>query len=201
MAHIDLTPDLPSNNTVAQAPAIEDALTQIQTAINGGIDATNLTTPGVGKVYGSAAGAAAAIYPPGYQFGRTLISAAVSSTGTSPSAGATVATLPALTFDGSTEVAITLHATSFRGPAILNNGATIELMEGSTDLGKVALINDESTTANQVPLSTAPYIVTPSAGAHTYKFVLWVDGGTGWVDAGAGGATTIINAVALVVKT
>lgn len=139
--------------------------------------------------------------PPGTELARTLISSNVSATGTTPATGATIATLPSITFDGSTEVAIDLKAPGSDTPGIVSTNLWVEVMEGSTDLGKVAEIASPANVVLVSPLTTTPLILTPSAGAHVYKFVLWVDSGTGFVLSGAGGATTLINAIARVVKT
>lgn len=144
---------------------------------------SKLADPGSGKVITSVGTGAIATFPPGYEFGETDFTGAVSITATAEATANTIVTAPAITFDGSTIVLIDFYA-PFAG-----NGASgqlnVCLFDGSSSIG---FLGELGGAANlMVPIRLARRL-TPAAATKTYSVRAFVSSGTGNVTAGAGGA-------------
>jgi hypothetical protein len=112
--------------------------------------------------------------------GYDQITAAVTVTGTSESAGTTVIAAAPHTFDGTPVIA------TFFAPLVSpgsNDFVTICLFEGSTEITRLAIENVSSAGG---PV-TALYEFTPTAGSHTYTVTALRGTASGTIYAGPGG--------------
>jgi hypothetical protein len=75
-----------------------------------------------------------------------------------------------------------------RSTAPASQSMNIGLFDGTTGLGIIAFLGSTSP-AQQSPIEQSR-LFTPSAASHTYNIRAWVSGGTGTVEANAGGAGT-----------
>lgn len=126
----------------------------------------------------------------GYQLDYKQITSAVSIASTSESAGTTVITADATTFDGAAVYA------EFFCPYTINSTTagttiTIALFESTTELCRLAQVKNDSNGSQQLIPVMARYRFTPTAGSHTYKVTASATStaGTPQIGAGAGGTT------------
>ena len=124
----------------------------------------------------------------GFEYAYSEITSNASITATTSGTANTVVTAAAVTFDGSTAVMVEFWAVACK---IGTSEIKIELFDGSTSLG--LLVNNSTGGTSGVP-TVGHRRLTPTAGTHTYSIRAYVDGGTGTVYAGAGGATTNLPA-------
>lgn len=192
----------PSNDDIIQRKAgawTNRTIAQIVADIAAaGIPIAKLADPTTGKVIGSAGSAAAAVYPPGYEFDYVQITAPVTTT-----SSVDAITGNAVTYDGSTRIKIEFYAVTVYSSSASQGQPTVNLYEGATDLG-VLQANPylgTSTAELDVPGYGVRFL-TPSAGAHTYKLKLVRAGSSGTVGvaAGAGGTATHVPAFMRITK-
>lgn len=143
---------------------------------------SNLADPTTGKVIGSSAGAAAAVFPPGYLLGSAQATANVTINSTTPGTPTTILSLGALTFDGGN------WDIEVYNPA-LNCGSTrtleLTLSLDGTVLGKIGELNGQAA-MSQSSFGLVKVPQAPSAGSHTYLVGAYMDAGVGLAQAGAG---------------
>lgn len=161
---LDLSADKPAANTLADATAITDAFTKIETYVN-------TTMPPLA---------------PGYELAYAEYDAVVNVT-TFSNAGLanTLLTLPSVTFDGSTPVMVEFFA-PWANPGT-NSRLRFWLFDGSAVARTAGLVYTPSTTDShmQVPVRLAVSL-TPAAGAHVYSFRADFDSANAQGTVGAG---------------
>lgn len=111
------------------------------------------------------------------------VTAPISITATSAPAANLVVGSAAMTFDGS-PVMLEFYAGVAQAPNVASGQMAINLFDGSTDLGYIAmLLGQQATTTVHVRTR-----LTPTVGSHTYSVKAWLPTGTGGnIQAGAGG--------------
>ena len=131
----------PVNGTPNDATTIANNNAATKAVVNGGIDATNLSDPGSGKVYGSnGGGSAAAVYPPGYEIVNVEFTATVSVGVVTEASSTTIVSAGAVTFDGSAiEVEVYAPAILFASGSVIGDSMTLNLWNDSSELGKGAI--------------------------------------------------------------
>ena len=139
-------------------------------------------------------------FPPGHEFTYAEITSPVSVTSTTESAGDTIVTAGAVTFDGSTVALIEFSCPYANAQATEGQVLFITLYDGSSDVGRLGLIKSATATADYRPLRLARRI-TPSAASHTYSIRGHLGGaGTGSVGAGAAGSGAYFPAFIRITK-
>ena len=118
-----------------------------------------------------------------YELAYSQITSGVTTTATTQATATTVVSAPSTTFDGATPVMV-----EFFAPTIDNtsSGGTVNLAlyDGST---VVSYIGQTSVSSGRIWVnSSVAQRIVPSAGAHTYSIRVYVDTGTGAVQAGTG---------------
>ena len=101
---------------------------------------------------------------------------------TAPTAN-TVVTAPAVSLNGSTPVLVEFFAASVNPPSTSGGQLYFQLWDGSTDIQRLALIQNVAALVLRLPLYVAVRL-TPSSGSHTYSVRAWASG------AGAGALAT-----------
>jgi len=125
--------------------------------------------------------------PPGYEFGYDQITAAVTVSSTTEASGTTVIACAAHTFDGAAVIA-EFFSQNVLPAAAANALVVIGLFEGATQIGRFGLVQSPNIASGiQVPFY-GRLRLTPSAASHTYTVTAWQSGGSGTIQAGAGGA-------------
>jgi hypothetical protein len=109
----------------------------------------------------------------------------VNITATTEATANSVVTAGAITFEN------VPHVITFSTPRAVapnNQNLTIVLYDSTTALGELTFLGATSP-AQQTPVEQSR-IITPSAASHTYNVKAFVNGGTGTIEAGAGGSGT-----------
>ena len=132
-------------------------------------------------------------YPPGYELDYVEITSNVTTASATP---VTAITGNAVTYDGSTRIALTVYSGALF--ALGSGSIKASLFEGSTELGWMGSLSARiSATVTEVdaPLYATRYF-TPSNGSHTYLLKVYRDAGTGTlgIAAGTGGAGAFMPA-------
>ena len=111
------------------------------------------------------------------------------STATTAAAATAIITGNAVTYDGSTIVAVEFYAGAVQHSAA-NALVLLNLYDGATDLGIIARLATSATAAT-ADFVSAKRQLTPSAAAHTYSIRAWTTiAGTITAAIGAGGPAT-----------
>lgn len=160
---------------------------------NGNLAIATLADPGAGKLVGSSGGAAAAVFPPGYQLNRKTITSNVSVTATAEGTADTVIASDSVTFDG-LAIEIEFYSPGATGGA--GGSMTLVLLRDSTVVGQVQVFVSAS---RNVPVQVRAQD-TPAAGAHTYTVKAFVASGTGTIGANAGGSGLLLPAFLKITK-
>ena len=113
----------------------------------------------------------------------------VSVTATSAASPNDVVSSGAVTYEAK-PIRITFQTTGVQLGSTANAELLIHLWDGSTDLGRLALIKGVDGTETVVVPVQASRKLTPSAGSHTYKVTAYRTGSDGTIYGGAGGAGT-----------
>lgn len=145
-----------------------------------GIPVASLADPTTGKVIGSVSNAAAAVYPPGYQFDYATFTSQVTVNATTEGTATTVIAGNSVTYDGAA-VLITCYA-----PKIVPAGSQEfygVLLYDATVVGQWVLGYN---TDRQMALGLSVH--TPSAGAHTYTWKSFGTGAGSTINPDTGGA-------------
>ena len=149
-------------------------------------------SPAASKALIATSGNAASwAYPPGFEIGYDQITANVTVSATTESAGTSVIAAAAHTFDGGAVMA------QFFTPIVATAnaaGATVSvfLFEGATEIGRFGQVL--TTSANMNMPYTGWLRFTPSAASHTYTVTAIQSGGNGTIFAGAGGTNAYVPA-------
>ena len=135
----------------------------------------------------SSSSAGAWSYPPGFEISFTAITATITVSSTTESAGTSVVAPGAIVFDG-TPVLMHLYAPS--GASNTGGNLIICLFEGATQLGRIWEFGDAA--INFGGAVNAFQRFTPTAASHTYTITAFMQGGSGngSILAGAGGTGT-----------
>ena len=114
----------------------------------------------------------------------------VSVTATTEASPQDVVSAGALTFDGLTLVCVEFYSPSVLAPNAVNVGTALNLWDATTQLGRIAFVqNNNAAGQDSTSVYTRRYL-TPSAGSHTLLVRAWQTGsGTGQVQGGAGGVS------------
>lgn len=177
------------NADVATAAAIArskldfgSGLVNADISASAAIALSKLADPTTGKVIGSAAGAAASVFPPGYEI------AVVEQTTTTTTASTTLVdlvTFPAATFEA-TKYYFEMVLSNVRHSVALAS-IVFQLMEGAATVGTPAQLEMAGTAGNGVVcVLRIPF--TPTAASHTYKVQ--------WKTAAAGTITLVATSLA-----
>lgn len=119
----------------------------------------------------------------GTEIGYDQITANVSVTSGTESAGTTVISCAAHTFDGAPVLA------TFYSPVIVPGSAgtiVVSLFEGSTQISRLGAVALSSASVIDIP-TTMLLRFTPSVGSHTYTVTAFQAANTGTIIAGSGG--------------
>jgi hypothetical protein len=145
-----------------------------------------------GTVLRSTGSTNAYAFPPGHEFDYVAFTSPVSITATTEGTANTVVTGTSVAYDGSTVIIVEFYAPNGQ-PDTTATGASLNcvLLDGATVIaGWFPRIRTPAAVSSlQVPL-IAKIRLTPSAASHQYIVKAYVSGGTGGVNAGAGGAGT-----------
>jgi hypothetical protein len=145
----------------------------------------SLANPTTGKVVGSAAGAAAAVFPPGFEIGYAEITTLTNITDTSEGTATALISSGSLAFDGA---AVMCEFFGLVRTGTASTTLVVCLFEGSTEITELAAVA-LAAAAQDVFTLRASYRFTPSAANHTYKITAFVSSTTGTprFNAGSGG--------------
>lgn len=124
----------------------------------------------------------------------------VSITATVEASADSVVSAGAVTFDGSTEVFVEFFCPAARPAASASVSLEVWLFDGSSSIGRIALINSQAANNANTPVEGRRRL-TPSAASHTYSVRATVTSGTGSVTAGAGGAGNYVPGYIRIVTT
>lgn len=117
------------------------------------------------------------------------VTAPVTVSGTS-GAQTTVVTAQAVTLDGATSVCVEFGAGQVSTSATLNDVVILDLWDGASDLGQIAIVYNVAAAPTHQPVYPKVRLATPSAGSHTYAVKAYRTTANGTVQAGSGGAIT-----------
>jgi hypothetical protein len=188
------TPDA----TVWPVDLLGSSLTNPMTTVGDMIQGTTagapvaLAAPAAGKVLTGAGTTTPLVYayPPGYQYDYAEFTSTVGITATSEATANNVVTGNAIAYDGSTAVWVEFECPG-AGPDLSAAGRTLLIIlydsVGTTSIGWIAYYENPAATQMYAPVHVTRKI-TPSAATHTYSIKAWVNGGTGEILAGVGGA-------------
>ena len=167
--------------SLANGSASTDALAYGQVFASGAIPIADIADPTSGKVVGSSGGAAAAVYPPGYEIGYDQVTSVVTVASTTEATGTTVISCGAHTFDGGPVLATFFSPQIYCGAT---NNVYICLFESSTEIGRLC-----SAFGTGACPGVGMLRFTPSAASHTYTVTVFASAtsGTPTVTGGAGG--------------
>lgn len=196
-------PDLPSSLALTQVSgeitaAPHDAnYTALQTATNAVITALSGGT--VGQVLTATdANTIGYATPPGYEYAYAEKTSNTTSTQTTAASSTdTIATLAAVTFDGSTKVKVEAFV-----PEVFNSAAAnynnLLLFEDGTLRAIIGRVQNAGTT--QGDACKGEFVFTPASGSRTYSLRANVQNGTGTFSAGAGTAGALVPAFIRLLK-
>ena len=156
---------------------------------NAGIAIAQLADPTTGKVIGSAANAAAAVFPPGFEIGYAQITTNATISDTSEATATALITCTA-TFDGGPVIAEFFCGALVTDHNAVNDSLVVSLFEGSTQITRFGTVSANSAASNSIWTMLARFKFTPTAASHTYKVTAYVPATTGVMGAGAGGTAT-----------
>ena len=130
-------------------------------------------------------------YPPGFEIGYDQITASVTVSSTTESAGTSIIAAAAHTFDGGAVLA------QFFAPFVSTANAagatvTVLLFESTTEIGRLGQV--QTTSANMNTPFSGFLRFTPSAAAHTYTVTAIQSGGNGTIGAQGGGTSLFVPA-------
>lgn len=120
-------------------------------------------------VWDNAAKKWTAAVPPGAELGYAEKTSSTSPLPQSEATAATIATLPAITFNGTDKVLLELFSPAGQSAAAAGSGVGITVWDGATSLGFVAFVSTGGANSVSAPMHGVRRL-TPSAGAHTYAF-------------------------------
>lgn len=158
-----------------------------------GLPAGGATSQVVG--YGGSPATGAWVFPPGYEIGYDQITAPVTVSSATESAGTTVISCAAHTFDGAAVVLEIFAPNIVIGSADL---VSFLVFEGATEIGRIS--DNRTATTSGGGGTIGKYRFTPTAGSHTYTITAVRGTNNGTVSAGAGGTATYLPAFARFTK-
>lgn len=164
---------------------------------------SSLPDPGTGKVIGSVGSGAVAVTPIGTEVAYAQFTSSVSVASTTEATGTSVVTAPAFTADGVSAYLIEFFSPAVSAPTnAAGNTTIITAFEGATQLGRMALVQQPTTTATMFVPVRASLKVTPSAGAHTYSINAHSNSLTGApsVTGGSGGTSGYVPGYVRITK-
>lgn len=147
----------------------------------GSVPIADIANPGTGKVVGSAAGAAAAVFPPGFEINYTAITSPAAVTDTSEATHTALISPGAITFDGTAVIVEFFAQIICPSATSTTDFVGVTLFEGAsqiTRLGTIGIGNLTSGQQMQVGCNFR-YRFTPSAAAHTYTVCAFTNSVTG----------------------
>lgn len=149
---------------------------------------SNLADPTTGKVIGSAANAAASVFPPGYEIAYTEFTSSVSISATTEGTANTVVSAGAITFDG-TAVYVEFYSPLVEPGATAGSSITLYILLDGTSQG-LAWFAAKDNTATLDRGEAGCFLkrkFTPSAASHTFLVAASRGTANGTVVAGLGG--------------
>lgn len=183
------------NADVDAAAAIDYSKLSVPSAA---IAIAKLADPTTGKVIGSSGSAAAAVFPPGYEFGYTAFTSPVTVSATTEATANTLVTAPAIAFDGSTIVRIEFFAPYADPGNTTDKVITFCLYDGASSIGFLGGARN-GVTAAYGPIRLAQRL-TPAAATKTYSVRAFVSANNYSVGAGAGGAAAYVPGFIVITK-
>ncbi len=160
----------------------------------GSVPIADIADPTTGKVIGSASNAAAAVNPPGFEFGYDQITGTVSVASIDGLNPTTIISCAAHTFDGATVLCQVYCVAVGFDTAAVNDRVLISLWEGATELGRLIRVPTVETSAQALATYEGWLRFTPTAAAHTYTVAAFASSLTGGpsIQAGAGGVGNLV---------
>lgn len=119
-----------------------------------------------------------------YTYAQATVGKAV--TATVESSADLVVAAPAVTFDGVTPIVVELFTPGGLAPNVAGAVLYCLLYQDGVSLGRMGAILNNAAVTLVTPMLMRRRL-TPTAGSHTFSFAAIVSGGTGNVQAGAGG--------------
>ncbi len=179
--------DTPTAGDVLTATSATAADWEPVSAAISGVTVTGTAAAGQAPIATSSSAGAWA-YPPGYELDYAQITTSFTVTATSDATATAAITGAAITYDGATRVRVEAFAPYCDITAA--QAIVLNLYDGNTDIGRLALLNDPDGANNGNSPIYAQRFLTPSNAAHTYSIRAWKTGGTVSLVAGAGGVAT-----------
>jgi len=185
-----------SNNSkkitgVAHGAGANEVLTYDQVFAAGAIPIADIADPTTGKVIGSSGGAAAAVFPPGYEIAYNQITAGVNITGTNL-AGATAIIAGSSHTYLNVPYLFVFFSPIVTLPSTTGGTVTVVLTEDGTAIANIAYAANDITGGQTKIALIGQFRYTPSAGSHTYAIAAYASATTGTpaIGAAAGGSDT-----------
>jgi hypothetical protein len=171
------------------------ALTNAMVSASAAIAISKLADPTTGKVIGSAASAAAAVFPPGFEIAYDQITAGVNIVATAEGTPTAVIAGTSHTYEA------VPYLFEFFAPSVTDSSAasgtvTILLMQDAASIGRIAVSDSVTVTTQIIQALVGKIRFTPTAAAHTFGISAFVSSATGTpaVSCGAGGSGVLAPA-------
>jgi hypothetical protein len=160
-------------------------------AVGSGADtAARLAKGAAGTVPTAGASTIAYALPPGYEFDYAQFTSDVSVASSTEATPTQIVSGGAVTYDGSTTVLIEVYAPNFISSGTAGAYLVTHLWDGATELGPISVKQTKGTGAELEGALSGSHRVTPSAGAHTFKWQVHSSEAGASIQAGAGGTGT-----------
>ena len=173
---------------LANGAAATDALAVGQVLAAGAIPIADLADPTTGKVIGSTGSVAAAVFPPSYEFAYAQVTSNTVVLVAVEASAQTLFSLPATGFDGG--LVWIEFGCPFANPSggVGASSVVVSLWEGASEIGRLAVIENDTATAGEAVSLIGKIRLTPTAASHTYtvkanavgvQWTLWAGNGSG----------------------
>lgn len=136
---------------------------------------------------------------PGDELDYAEVTSTVNVTSTNEASPTNVVSGTSKAYDGG-PVWVHFSATDGNTDAVAGRYLIVNLWDGSTDLGRIALVQNNGAGVAEVTPINGYRRLTPSAGTHQFHVKAWCSAGAGNVQAGAGGAGTRMPAFLRITK-
>ena len=187
-------------STITSSEITDGTIVNADVSTSAAIAISKLADPTTGKVIGSSGSAAAAVYPPGYEFGYDQITTASNVSSTTESSGDAIISCAAHTFDGS-PVLLDVCFPVFQVGPVGNAQVIISLFESTTQIARLFDVQCTNGAVQVRASMRGAYRFTPSSGSHTYTITAHKVGAfTASIGGGATGTGAFVPAFARFIK-